>query len=128
VLEAAALGQLRLVDNGVIPEAAGLMPHLPIVHAYHLIPARSSKSRAVARHMQARGYAREECIAAGDSREDMDAASVVGTFWLMANALERDPSLAGEVSARAGIRIASERYGAGVYEAVVTTLAEGHGA
>jgi phosphoserine phosphatase len=74
--------------------------------------------------MQARGYAPAECIAAGDSREDMDAASVVGTFWLVANALERDPTLADEVAGRAGVRIASESYGAGVYEAVVTTLAE----
>ena len=45
----------------------------------------------------------------------------------MANALDRDPGLAGEVGARAGVRIASEGYGAGVYEAVVTTLAEGRG-
>ena len=68
------------------------------MHAYHLIPAVASKARAVARHMQARGYAREECIAVGDSREDMDAAAVVGAFWLVANALERDPGLAAEVS------------------------------
>ena len=124
VLDAAGLGWLRLVDNGVIHEAASLMPALPRVHAYHLIPAGASKSRAVARHMQARGYAREECIAAGDSREDMDAAQVVGTFWLMANALQRDATLAADVSGRERVRIATEGYGAGVYEAVVTTLAE----
>jgi hypothetical protein len=51
----------------------------------------------------------------------MDAASVVGTFWLVANALERDPTL----PVLAGVRVASEPYGAGVYEAVVTTLAGG---
>jgi hydroxymethylpyrimidine pyrophosphatase-like HAD family hydrolase len=124
VLHDAGLGWLRLVDNGVIPEAARVMPALPVVHAYHLIPAGASKARAVARHMQTRGYAREECIAAGDSREDMDAASVVGTFWLVANALERDATLEHDVLGRPGVRVASERYGAGVYEAVVTTLAE----
>ena len=37
------------------------------------------------------GYAAADCIAVGDSREDMDAAAVVGTFWLVANALDRDP-------------------------------------
>jgi hydroxymethylpyrimidine pyrophosphatase-like HAD family hydrolase len=127
VLQSAGLQWLKLVDNGVIVEAhaTGLMPHLPIVRAYHLIPAGSSKARAVARHMQARGYVREDCIAAGDSRQDVDAADVVGTFWLMANALERDTTLQAEVSGRAGVRVASEGYGAGVYEAVVTTLAEG---
>jgi hydroxymethylpyrimidine pyrophosphatase-like HAD family hydrolase len=89
-----------------------------------LIPAGASKARGVARHMQARGYAREDCIAVGDSREDMGAADAVDTFWLVANALERDPTLGDEVSGRAGLRITAEGYGAGVYEAVVTTLAE----
>ena len=114
---------LRLVDNGAVHAAAEQMPGLPLIHAYHLIPAGASKTRAVARHMQARGYARDDCIAIGDSREDLDAASVVGAFWLVANALERDPSLASEIAGRAGVRVASDAYGAGVYEAVVTTLA-----
>jgi phosphoglycolate phosphatase len=123
-LEGAGLGWLRLVDNGVVRAHSEQMPGLPVAHAYHLVPAASSKARAVARHMQARGYAPEDCIAVGDSREDMDAATVVGGFWLVANALERDPTLEDEVLGRPGVRIASEGYGAGVYEAVVTTLAE----
>ncbi|MGH2889181.1 MAG: HAD family hydrolase [Solirubrobacteraceae bacterium] len=126
-LDAAGLGWLRLVDNGVVRAASEQMPGLPVIHAYHLIPAGASKARGVARHMQARGYAPEECIAAGDSREDMEAAEVVGTFWLVANALERDLTLEREVNGRPGVRIASEGYGAGVYEAVVTTLAERRG-
>jgi peptide methionine sulfoxide reductase MsrA len=51
-------------------------------------------------------------------------ASTVGCFWLVANAVERDPGLAGEVAGRPGVRVATDGYGAGVYEAVVTTLAE----
>ncbi|MGO9885430.1 MAG: HAD family hydrolase [Solirubrobacteraceae bacterium] len=116
---------LRLVDNGVVRAASEQMPGLPVVRAYHLIPAGASKARGVAAHMRARGYAREECIAVGDSREDMEAAPVVAAFWLVANALERDQTLEQEASGRPGLRIASEGYGAGVYEAVVTTLAEG---
>jgi hydroxymethylpyrimidine pyrophosphatase-like HAD family hydrolase len=123
VLDSAGLGWLRMVDNGVVVAHAEQMSGLPLVRAYHLIPAVASKSRAVARHMQARGYVAADCIAVGDSREDMDAADVVKTFWLVANALDRDPGLADEV--RPGVRVASEGYGAGVYEAVVTTLAEG---
>jgi phosphoglycolate phosphatase len=125
-LAAAGFEWLRLLDNGVIPEAGrlGLMPGLDVVRAYHLVPAGASKARAVARHMQARGYAREDCIACGDSREDLSAAGTVGTFWLVANALERDPGLAAEVSGRGEVRIANEGHGAGVYEAVVSTLAE----
>jgi len=123
VLEEAGLGWLRWVDNGVVRAASEQMEGLPVVHAYHLIPAGASKARAVARHMQGRGYTADDCIAVGDSREDMDAALVVGAFWLVANALERDPDLGPEVAGRRGVRVASEPYGAGVYEAVVTTLA-----
>ncbi|MDQ6821109.1 MAG: hypothetical protein M3076_12375 [Actinomycetota bacterium] len=125
LLAAADMDWLRLVDNGVIREHAGRMPGLEVVHAYHLIPAAASKARAVARHMRARGYTASDCIAVGDSREDMDAASVVEKFWLVANALERDPTLKADL--RGGVRLASESYGAGVYEAVVTTLAESRG-
>jgi phosphoglycolate phosphatase len=125
---------LRLVDNGVLSahgvpidgEAFGLEAER--VHVYHLIPAGASKARAVARHMQNRGYSADECIAVGDSREDMDAADVVGCFWLVRNGFERDPTLAHEIAARGArrgrVRVASEGYGAGVYEAVVSTLAE----
>jgi phosphoglycolate phosphatase len=123
LLGAAGYDWLRLVDNGIVRAPDEQMPGLPVIHGYHLMPAAASKARAVARHMQARGYTRDECIAVGDSREDLDAAGVVGAFWLVANALERDPDLAAEVGRRPGARIATEPYGAGVYEAVVTTLA-----
>ena len=36
--------------------------------------------------MRARGYAPEECIAVGDSGEDLGVAEVVGRFFLVANA------------------------------------------
>jgi hydroxymethylpyrimidine pyrophosphatase-like HAD family hydrolase len=115
---------LRLVDNGVVNRRSPDLAALPHVRGYHLVPKGASKAAAVALHMQIRGYAPEDCIAAGDSREDLEAASVVGTFWLVANALERDLTLGQEIAGRRGVRIASESYGAGVYEAVVTTLAE----
>jgi hydroxymethylpyrimidine pyrophosphatase-like HAD family hydrolase len=132
LLNANGLGWLRLVDNGIIAAhgvsvAAGasrLSGEVERIYAYHLIPAAASKAGAVARHMQNRGYGPEDCIAAGDSREDLEASRVVGNFWLVANAVERDPSLLEDVGGRAGVRVASAGYGAGVYEAVVTTLAE----
>jgi phosphoglycolate phosphatase len=124
LLEESGCGWLRFVDNGVVLAAAEQMPGLPVIHAYHLIPAAASKTRAVARHMQARGYGPDDCIAVGDSREDLEVSAVVGSFWLVANALDRDPTLGGEVAGRPRVRIASEPYGAGVYEAVITTLAE----
>ncbi|HLM50758.1 MAG TPA: hypothetical protein VK279_09440 [Solirubrobacteraceae bacterium] len=116
---------LRLVDNGAIPrDRSDTLPGLRGIHAYHLVPAVASKARAVAEHMRARGLAAPDAIAAGDSREDLGAADVVGTFWMMRNALEKDPTLREDVARHANVRVSEERYGAGVYEAVITTLAE----
>ena len=90
LLEEAGLGHLRLVDNGGIHPQ---MPGIEHARAYHLVPAGASKAGGVAFHMRARGYTREECIAIGDSREDLGAAAVVQTFWLVANGAERDPTI-----------------------------------
>ena len=124
LLSAAGYDWLRLVDNGVVRAATEQMSGLDVVHAYHLIPAGASKARAVARHMQARGLSPEDVIAVGDSREDLEAASTVGCFWLVANALERDHALIDDLAGRQRVRVTDGGYGAGVYEAVVTTLAE----
>jgi hydroxymethylpyrimidine pyrophosphatase-like HAD family hydrolase len=124
LLDEHGLEFLRLVDNGTVRSRSPDLADLPRVRAYHLIPAAASKARAVARHMQIRGYAPEDCVAVGDSREDITAADVVGCFWLVANAVERDPAIAEAVRGRPNVRVAEAGYGAGVYEAVVTTLAE----
>lgn len=124
LLSAARLDWLRLVDNGVVHAGTEQMPGLEVVHAYHLVPAGASKARAVARHMQARAYEPDDVIAVGDSREDLGVTSTVGCFWLVANAVERDPSLAATITGNPRVRVSAESYGAGVYEAVVTTLAE----
>jgi hypothetical protein len=102
-------GNLRLVDNGAIAPKPSL-PGIP--HAYHLIPAVASKAAAVAFHMRARGYAPEEVIAVGDSREDLGVAEHVGRFFLVgAEELPLPPN--------------AER-AEGFYDAVVRSLAESH--
>ena len=109
LLADAGLGSLRLVDNGEIaprPQFEGTP------HAYHLIPATASKANAVAAHMRARGYAREETIGVGDSREDAGVAEVVGRFFLVANAEDGIP----------GAERTEGRNGEGFYEAVVRSL------
>ena len=123
-LRDAGHGSLRLVDNGVVSRRSPALAALPVVRGYHLIPASASKAAAVALHMRARGLARERTLAIGDSREDLAVAAHVERFWLVANALERDPSLSAAIGSLRNVRVAEEGYGAGVYEAVVTTLAE----
>jgi hypothetical protein len=119
LLDAHGHERLRLVDNGIL--------HPPMedgseMRAYHLVPRSVSKAAAVAFHQRVRGYAPEECIAIGDSREDLGMAASVGTFWLVGNALEEDPTVR-EAMTR-NVRVAEGRQGAGVYEAVTTELAE----
>lgn len=100
---------VRLVDNGEIE---------PETHTFHLIPAGVSKARAVAAHMRARGYAREECVAVGDSREDLEVAEVVGRLFLVANAV------AGDASAFGNVERTEAAMSEGFYEAVIRSLAE----
>ena len=75
---------------------------------------------AAARHMRARGCARDEAIAVGP---EPGLESVVGTLWIAGDALD-DPLLRLELEERARIRTAEEAGPAALYEAVITTLAE----
>jgi phosphoglycolate phosphatase len=114
-------GELRLLDNGAI-----FRPMEGIegsAHAYHLLPKAASKAAAVAFHMRARGYQPEQCIAIGDSVEDLTVAEVVGRFFVPANGPERDPGLRGAIARYPNVTVTEGRMGEGVYEAIVSTLA-----
>jgi phosphoglycolate phosphatase len=115
-------GDLRLIDNGVVTRRSPALADLPHVRGYHLVPAGASKAGAVAFHRRARGYAREETFAVGDSREDLACAAEVEVFWLVANAIERDPSMRQAIAAYDNVRVSEAGYGAGVHEAVLSTL------
>ncbi len=114
---------LRFLDNGaIVRRMEGIDGP---AHAYHLVPGGASKAKAVAFHMRARGYAPGECIGAGDSLEDLDAAEAVGRFFVVANGPERDPGLREAIGGRTNVTVTEGRNGDGVYEAVVSTLAAG---
>ncbi|MDQ3850042.1 MAG: HAD family phosphatase [Actinomycetota bacterium] len=123
LLERHGHGALRIVDNGVVRRRSERLAALPQVRAYHLVPRGASKANAVARHLRARGHGPQDAIAVGDSREDVATAAHVRAFWFVANALSRDPTLSAAIAGIPNVRVAEEPYGAGVYEAVVTTLA-----
>ena len=107
LLEREGIRGLRLIDNGATSGGG---------RTYHLIPATASKAAAVRMHTRARGYAPEECIAVGDSVEDLGVAPVVGRFFVVANATPGiESSIANVTRTEAG-------YGDGFYEAVVQSL------
>jgi hydroxymethylpyrimidine pyrophosphatase-like HAD family hydrolase len=113
---------LRLLDNGAIGRP---MPAIDgPTHAYHLVPRQVSKAAAVAAHARARGYDPADCIAVGDSVEDLEVAAAVGRFFVVANGPERDPGLRAALASWDNATVTDGRMGDGFYEAVVSTLVE----
>ncbi len=111
---------LRLLDNGAINTT---MPGLETAHAYHLVPKPVSKANAVAAHIRARQYKPQECIAIGDSIEDLEVAAEVGHFFVVANGPLRDPALGEAIGGYDNVTVTEGSMGDGFYEAVVSTLA-----
>jgi len=107
LLEREGHGDLRLVDNGEIEDGGSV---------YHLVPAVASKAAAVEFHMRARGFEPEQCIAVGDSLEDLGVAEVVGRFFMVAN---------GPEASGANVERTESSHGEGFYEAVVRSLMGG---
>jgi phosphoglycolate phosphatase len=113
---------LRLLDNGAIGTPMATVEGR--THAYHLVPAMVSKANAAAAHARARGYAPGECIAVGDSVEDLEVAAAVGHFFVVANGPEHDPGLRSALASWDNATVTEGAMGDGFYEAVVTTLME----
>jgi phosphoglycolate phosphatase len=114
-------GDVRLLDNGAISRS---MPGIETTHAYHLVPRMVSKAAAARAHARARGYDPAECIAVGDSVEDLEVAAAVGRFFVVANGPERDPGLRAALAGWDNVTVTEGRMGDGFYEAVVSTLLE----
>ena len=111
---------LRLLDNGAIGRP---MPTVEgRTHAYHLVPRLVSKAGAVAAHARARGYDPADCIAVGDSVEDLEVAAAVGRFFVVANGPENDEGLRAALPAWDNATVTEGAMGDGFYEAVVSTL------
>jgi phosphoglycolate phosphatase len=123
VLEANGYSHLRLVDNGITERRSPTL-EVDTIHTYHLIPRAAGKANAVAMHMRRRGLSPENCVAVGDSRGDLEVAEVVGRFFLVANALEKDPEILAAVPRRERVSVTDDRMSEGFYEAVVRALAE----
>jgi hydroxymethylpyrimidine pyrophosphatase-like HAD family hydrolase len=111
-----------LLDNGAIGR------EMPAVkgptHAYHLVPKMVSKANAVAAHARSRGYDPADCIAVGDSIEDLEVAAAVGRFFLVANGPEHDAGLRAALPSWDNVTVTESSMGDGFYEAVVSSLME----
>jgi hydroxymethylpyrimidine pyrophosphatase-like HAD family hydrolase len=122
LLEANGCGDLRLLDNGAIGRPMSAIEGR--THAYHLVPKMVSKANAVAAHARARGYDTADCIAVGDSVEDLEVAAAVGRFYVVANGPANDAGLRAALAAWDNATVTEGAMGEGFYEAVVSTLME----
>jgi len=111
---------LRFLDNGVISYRMDAVEGH--AHAYHLVPGGASKAKGVEFHRRARGYDVENCIAIGDSIEDLEASVSVGRFFCVANGPANDDALRQALARFENVTVTEGAMGDGFYEAVVTSL------
>jgi HAD superfamily hydrolase (TIGR01484 family) len=89
ILKDAGYGGLVLVDNG-FSKLVKLNLDVEHLRIYNLMPMGIDKSSAIKLDKKLRNFKDENCIALGDSIEDLKMAPVVKYFFLMRDAIERD--------------------------------------
>ncbi len=87
---------LVLVDNG-FSKLMELDLDVDRLHIYNLMPAGVTKANGVMLDKKLRNLKKENCIALGDSLEDLKMAGEVKYFFLMKNALEHSEELEEEL-------------------------------
>jgi HAD superfamily hydrolase (TIGR01484 family) len=87
LLKSRGYGDLVMVDNGY-----SLLEHLDLdverLHIYNLMPSDVNKGEGIKLDKKIRNFEKDNCIALGDSLEDLKMAGEVKYFFLMENAFE----------------------------------------
>jgi HAD superfamily hydrolase (TIGR01484 family) len=96
ILEAEGYKGLVLVDNG-LSSLEELDLDIEKLHIYNLIPYGVNKSNGIKLDKKIRNFNVENCIALGDSLEDLKMAGEVRYLFLVRNALEHEEVLSGEI-------------------------------
>jgi len=96
LLKEAGYKDLVFVDNG-FSKLMELDLDVKRFHIYNLMPLGVTKANGVALDKKIRGFKRNDCVALGDSLEDLKMAPEVKYFFLMKNALEHKEELEGEL-------------------------------
>ncbi len=104
---------LRLVDNGVVTRRSPALAELPHVRGYHLVPARRLEGRRrrlppPRARLLARGDVRRRRFTRGPRM-----CRAGGCFWLVANAIERDPSMRDAMRGYDNVRVSEAGHGPG---------------
>ncbi len=98
---------LVLADNG-FTKLARLDLNVSHLRIYNLIPKGVDKSLAIKMDRKIRGFKLKNCIGLGDSLEDLKMAKEVHAFFLMRDAIERDPEILETVKQYENIYVTSQ--------------------
>ncbi len=79
---------IEILDNGLVHPPTHGLACLDPIHAYHLVPAGTSKAQAIALDLAARGLKRDQAAAIGDSATDLSMSASVNVTALVANAFD----------------------------------------
>ena len=97
ILKDAGYGGLVLVDNG-FSKLVKLNLDVESMRIYNLMPRGVDKSSAIKLDKELRNFKDSNCIALGDSIEDLKMAPAVKYFFLMRDAIERDGDILNSLS------------------------------
>ncbi|MBN2072743.1 MAG: HAD family phosphatase [Actinobacteria bacterium] len=115
ILKKAGYDGLEFVDNG-ISRLVKLDLDVEKLHIYNLMPEGVNKASGVRFDRESRGLEIENCIALGDSPEDLKMAGEVKYFFLMKNALEQREAIEKELASHDNVYLTGEIMNKGWYE------------
>jgi HAD superfamily hydrolase (TIGR01484 family) len=79
---------IDIIDNGIVRPPRHTLVGVEEVHAYHLVPRGTSKTRAISLVLERLGLDREQALSIGDSATDVEMADATALLVLVANALD----------------------------------------
>ncbi len=121
VLREAGYGDLVFVDNG-ISKLMETSLDMEKMHLINLMPAGVTKASGLALDKKLRKFTQDNCIALGDSPEDLKMAPEVKYFFLMVNALEHREELESELPKYDNVFITGEAMNRGWNEVIGSLL------
>ena len=125
LLKKEGYGELALVDNG-FSSLMEMNLDIKRLHIYNLAPSGINKSKGIKLDKKIRNFNTGNCIALGDSLEDLKMADEVKYFFLIGNALEHNGMILGELNNYNNVYVTEGAMNKGWTEVIEYLLATPH--